>query len=355
MSTHSIEKPQAAVNSFTIHTPTCLFLGTDQLTSFAIAAAKKTFSAPLLALLPFALGATAAFAGSGDISFEADTAYPESVSWSAKQESFFTSSVHHGLVGKVSKDGHFSVFIRDPKLVSAVGILADDARNTIWVANSDPGAGDRTQPSTQGKLAAVATYDSRTGKAKAYYDLGRLSEGAHFANDLALDAEGNAYVTDSFAPIIYRITSSGETSIFAKNDLFKKGDGFNLNGIAWHHDGYLLVGKYNTGEIYRVDIHDPSHVEQVAIPEALVGADGFNLADDQHLFVVQNKGADRTVELTSTDGWKTAQISRVVKSELSMPTAATKAGKDVFVLNARLDTLFNPDAPKVSTYLLQKL
>jgi sugar lactone lactonase YvrE len=222
------------------------------------------------------------------------------------------------------------------------------------VANSDPGAGERTQASTQGKLAGVATYDSQTGKAKDYYDLGLLSDGAHFANDIALDAEGNAYVTDSFAPIIYRITPSGEASIFARNELFKKGDGFNLNGIAWHHDGYLLVGKYNTGEIYRVDVRDPSRVEQVAIPEALVGADGFHLVDDHHLVVVQNNGADRTVELTSTDGWKTAQISRVVKSEFSMPTAATKVGKEVFVLNARLDTLFSKDAPKVSNYLLQK-
>jgi sugar lactone lactonase YvrE len=316
-------------------------------------AIKRTFSARLLLLLPITFGVNAAIAGTGDISFESDTAYPESVSWSAKQDSFFVSSVRHGQVGKVSKDGHFSVFIRDPRLISTVGIVADDARNTIWVANADPGAGVRTQPGTQGKLAAVSTYDSRTGKAKAYYDLGQLSEGAHFANDIALDAKGNAYVTDSFAPIIYRITSSGETSIFAKNELFKKGNGFNLNGIAWHHDGYLLVGKYNTGEIYRVDVRDPSHVEQVAISEALVGADGFLLADDQHLIVAQNNGADRTVELTSTDGWKTAHISHAVKSELSMPTAATKVGKDVVILNSRLDTLFSPDVPKVGNYLLQ--
>lgn len=317
-------------------------------------ATKRSFPAPLLALLPIAFSVANAFAGNGDISFEADTAYPESVSWSATQNAFFASSVRHGLIGKVSKAGQFSVFIRDTKLVSTVGIVADDARDTIWVANSDPGAGERTQASTQGKLAAVATYDSKTGKPKAYYDLGQLSDGAHFANDIALDGKGNAYVTDSSAPIIYRITRSGDASIFARNELFKKGDGFNLNGIAWHRDGYLLVGKYNTGEIYRVDVRDPSQVEQVAMPEALVGADGFHLADDQHLVVVQNNGADRTVELTSTDGWKTAQISRVVKSELSMPTAATKAGKEVFVLNARLDTLFSKDAPKVSNYLLQK-
>jgi len=314
----------------------------------------KSFPVSLLALLPLAFSIHTAYAASENISFEADTSYPESLSWSPKQNAFFVSSVRHGVVGKVTKAGQYSVFIRDPKLVSTVGVLVDDARNTIWVANSDPGAGERTQAATQGKLAAVATYDSKTGKAKAYYDLGGLSEGAHFANDIALDADGNAYVTDSFAPVIYRITNTGVTSIFARNELFSKGDGFKLNGIAWHRGGYLLVGKYNTGEIYRVDVSNPSQVEQVSIPETLVGADGFHLSDDQHLVVVQNNGVDRTVELISTDGWKTAQISRVLSSELSMPTAATNVGKDVFVLNARLDTLFNPDAPKVSKYLLQR-
>lgn len=314
---------------------------------------KSSFYAPLLTSLAIALTANMAVAASDDIPFEANMTYPESVSWSAKQDSFFVSSVRRGLVGKVSKDGKYSDFIQDSKLISTVGVLVDDTRNTVWVANSDPGAGERTQASSQGKLAAVATYDSKTGKAKGYYDLGQLSDGAHFANDITLDDKGNAYVTDSFAPIIYRITSAGKASIFANNELFKQGDGFNLNGIAWHHNGYLLVGKYNTGEIYRVDVKNPTKVEQVTIPEALIGADGFNLIDDQHLIVVQNNGVDRTVELTSTDGWKTAKISRVVKSKLSMPTAATKVGNEVFVLGSRLDTLFNPDAPKVSNYLLQ--
>lgn len=315
----------------------------------------KSISTLLLTLLPIAFGVQSAFAGSGDVAFKTDTSYPESVSWSSKQKSFFVGSIRQGVIGKVAKGGQYSEFVRDQKLVSTVGIVVDDKRNTIWVANSDPGAGERTQASTQGRLAAVATYDSKRGKPKAYYDLGRLSEGAHFANDIALDADGNAYVTDSFAPIIYRITSSGKASIFAQNPLFKTADGFNLNGIAWHPDGYLLVGKHNTGEIYRVNMRNTSKIEQVILPEALVGADGFHLSDDQHLIVVQNNGADRTVELTSTNGWKNAQISRVVKSELSMPTAATKAGKDVFVLNSRLDTLFSKDAPKASKYLLQKL
>jgi len=288
------------------------------------------------------------------IPFSSDQLYPETASWSAKQKVFLVGSVRHGTVGNLTLDGKYTPFITDEKLVTTVGLLADDAHNTLWVANSDPGVADRTNAATQGTLAAVAAYDITTGKLRAYYDLGRLSPGSHFANDIALDAAGNAYVTDSFAPIVYRIGTDGKASIFAQSPLFKDGDGFNLNGIAWHKDGYLLVGKYNTGELFRIDIVDPTHVEKIQLPEPLKGADGFLLVDAQHLVVVQNLGADRTVELVSTDGWKSAQMGRQRKSVLSMPSAVTHVGKDLYVLESRIDTLFDPMAAKVSDFLLQK-
>lgn len=295
----------------------------------------------------------AALPQDASISFSAPTAYPESVTWSAKLSKFLVSSVRRGTVGTVTPEGAYSPFVADERLVSTVGVLADDARDTLWVANSDPGAGERTAAATQGKLAGVATYDLVTGKAKAYYDLGALREGAHFANDIALDEAGNAYVTDSFAPLIYRIDTAGRASVFAESPLFHDADGFNLNGIAYLKSGHLLVGKYNSGEIFRVSLADPAQIEKVVLPEALKGADGFHLVDEERLVVVQSLGADRTVELISHDGWKSAAITRTARSAASMPTAATTAGDQVFVLDSRLDTLFDPKAEKVSDYTLE--
>lgn len=288
-----------------------------------------------------------------DIAFSSDHSYPESFTYSAKQKIFMLGSVTQGLVAKVDKDGAYVPFITDDRLVSTVGLLVDDASNTLWVTNSDPGAGARTAAATKGTLAAIATYDATTGAPKGYYDLGSLSKGPHFANDIALDAAGNAYVTDSFAPLIYRI-DAGKASIFAKSPLFLAGDGFNLNGIAWHQDGYLLVGKYNSGELFKVSTTDPTDIHLVKLPEALVGADGIHLIDGKHLLVAQNLAANRTVELTSTDGWQSATITREVASERSMPTAAMTVGDEIYVLNSRLDTLFDPHAAKVGDYLLQQ-
>lgn len=311
---------------------------------------RKLFtSVATLALLALAAPALAA-----DIAFSSDRSYPESVTYSTKQDSFMLGSVTQGLVARLDRDGTYLPFIADDRLVSTVGLLVDDARNTLWVTNSDPGAGARTAAATQGTLAAIATYDATTGAPKAYYDLGGLSAGAHFANDIALDAAGNAYVTDSFAPVIYRIDTEGKASIFAEDGRFLTEPGFNLNGIAWHEDGYLLVGKYNSGELFRISTSDPKDIQPVTLPATLTGADGIHLIDAQHLLVVQNLGADRIVELTSTDGWQSATITREAASTLSMPTAAVTVGDDIYVLNSRLDTLFDPEATKVGEYLLQK-
>ncbi|MDR3462143.1 MAG: hypothetical protein P4L76_07505 [Beijerinckiaceae bacterium] len=214
--------------------------------------------------------------------------------------------------------------------------------------------GDRTNPATQGKRAGVAAYDESTGTRRAYFNLGNLSPGAHFANDVSLDDDGNVYVTDRFSPTIFRIGTDGKTSILARNALFGQGNSFNLNGIAWHKDGVLIVGKYNSGELFRVNISDPTRVDKVELSEALKGADGFHLVDSQHLIVAQNLGVDRSVELVSTDGWKSAKIGRQLKSVMSMPSSATQVEHDVYVLDSRVETLFDPKAEKVSDVLLQK-
>lgn len=63
---------------------------------------------------------------------------------------------------------------------------------------------------------------------------------------------------------------------------------------------------------------------------------------------------DGTVELVSTDGWASATIVRQKRSIMSMPMAAAILGDDVYMLNSRLDTLFDSAADKVGDYLLQK-
>lgn len=308
----------------------------------------------LLAMAALAAASGLALAApASDVPFHGDQIYPESVSYSAAQGRFFVGSVKHGTVGTVAPDGTYTPFITDPRLISTLGLHVDDQRNTLWVTNSDPGAGDRTAEATRGHLAAVAAYDATTGAPKGYYDLSSLDPGAHLANDVALDDHGTVYVTDSFSPEIYRIDPSGAMSILVSNEAFGRGEGFNLNGIAWLPGGYLLVGNWNTGKLFRVDLRHPAKLVSVKLDAPLKGADGFLLLDSRHLVIAQNAGMDRVIELTSTDGWRSATLTREVKSRLSMPTAAVVRDGHVMVLDSRIDTLLDPHAPKVDDFLLE--
>lgn len=313
----------------------------------------RSIGSKLFCITVLAASLSSAAIADSNIHFTADQAYPEGVAWSAAQNTFFVSSVHQGVVGKVSMGGQYTPFIRDNKLISSVGLQFDAGRNLIWVAVGDLGNSVRSTPTTQGKLAALAAFDATTGEPRSYHDLGSLVEGAHFANDLAIDAQGQVYVTDSFSPVIYRVDRQGTASLFVRNELFA-GEGFNLNGIVWHADGYLLVNKHNSGELFRVSTKGVPNVQRVALPEAFKGADGMLLLAPNHLALVQNAGADRVVELVSNDGWKSATVASAHKTAQTFPTTAARVGDGYYVLNSRLDSLMTKDAPRVSDYLLQK-
>jgi sugar lactone lactonase YvrE len=305
-----------------------------------------------MAAIPLALGTQLAVAG-GDIPFSADTVYPEGVAYSARQNTFLVGSVRHGTIGKVSAEGRYVPFIQDKALISSAGLFLDVQRNTLWVANGDVGGSVHSSPATQGKLAAVAAYDATTGARKGYHDLSGLVPGAHFANDITVDAQGNVYVTDSFSPVIYRIDTAGKATVFVQDERFR-GEGFNLNGIVYHPDGYLLVNKHNSGELFRIPVSDPKQITAVKLPEALQGADGMVLREPGRIALVQNGQANRALELVSTDGWKSATVQSSRKSSHAFPTAAAVAGAELYILNARLDSLLTPGATKVSDFVLQK-
>ena len=106
------------------------------------------------------------------------------------------------------------------------------------------------QPSGPKALAAVGIYDLSSGKALDYVDLAPLAPAPHLLNGITVDAAGNAYVTDSFSPNIYKIDAEGRPSLFVHDERFV-GAGINLNGIVAHPDGFLLVIKKSDGGLFR--------------------------------------------------------------------------------------------------------
>lgn len=70
---------------------------------------------------------------------------------------------------------------------------------------------------------------------------------------MAVDVDGNAYVTDSLWPQVWRVTPDGKASVFATDSRWwlEPGVPVGLNGIEFVKEGangYLIVGKSGYGK-----------------------------------------------------------------------------------------------------------
>jgi hypothetical protein len=302
----------------------------------------------ILFVLAFALSANAQ-----NIAFNSNELYPEGIAYSKKQEVFFVSSLHYGKIGKVTRQGVYSEFITDATLVSTIGIHANEKANLLYVCVSDPGVAVTTSATTQMKLAKLIAYDLTTGKQKFVADLGALNTtGGNFANDVDYDAQGNTYVTNSASPIIYKVSPKGVPSIFATSDNWKK-EGFNLNGIVVHPKGYLITVQSNTGELYKVSLKNPTEITKINV-DLIFGGGGIFLNGNSELMVISNS-TKQVFQLNSMDDFASAKVLKTAPTEMNFPTTGIVVDKKYYVLNAKLDEIFNPKATKTSNFLIQEI
>ncbi|GAB4513939.1 MAG: SMP-30/gluconolactonase/LRE family protein [Anaerolineae bacterium] len=270
-----------------------------------------------------------------EIVFEAPGITPEGIEYDAANARFLVGSLTDGNIRAVMDDGSIEVFIEDEFLVASIGIHIDADGERLLVANSNPAVFSGTVP--EGFQIGLAAYDLNTGEQLFAVDLTELAgEGTHFANDVTVDEDGNAYVTDSFAPVIYQVTPDGEASIFIENENLGA-EGFGLNGIDYSPDGYLLAAVAGAGAIFKIPLDDPEALMQVELETAL-GIDGMALAEDGTVYAVARvNGAQQIVEIMSEDEWETATITNSVPTTNAATTLALRDGA-VYYINAYLNT-----------------
>ena len=289
---------------------------------------------------------------SQNIPFTSTELYPEGITYNGKEDVFYVSSLHYGKIGKVNRKGEYSEFISDTDLISSIGIHINTNNSLLYACVSDPGVSVSTGTNTRMKLAKVIAYDLETGKRKFIADLGSLNKtAANFANDLDFDKKGNAYVTNSASPIIYKITPTGNVTIFAVSDSWKK-EGFSLNGIVCHPSGYLLTIQSNTGDLYKVSLTNPKEITKVK-SDLFLGGDGLILNGKNELVVICNGG--EIYKVKSNDNFATASVESKVTSEINFPTTGVFANGKYYVLDAKLNEIFTPGATKTSSFLIQEI
>ncbi|CAI0843167.1 Gluconolactonase [Serratia proteamaculans] len=295
--------------------------------------------------------------GAQVITFVPDVAggYPESIAWNERAGAFLVSSLRGGQIGLVYEDGRYKRFAAGRSQITTSGIVVDAVRNRVLVCNEDVGIALKSSPGTRNRVAQVLEFDLDTGALQHVYDFSPLSKGPTLANDLAIDAQGNVYVTDSFQPQIYKIDQiTKAVSILVRSERLMpvtttaaSGAKPYLNGIVYHPDGYLIAGDYSRGLLWKVALDGTHALSEIKLPQRLKGPDGLRLKSPDTLVVVQSfpgvgQGMSGDVTLlSSSDGWASARITAVATPPgLDGPTAAAVKDGEVWVVNSRYPRLF---------------
>lgn len=236
------------------------------------------------------------------IAFRSPGLYPEAMAWDPSAQHFVVGSLRSRSLHTVSDAGVVEDLIRDDSLPpnsTILGVAVDSPRNRVLavvqsIAPLPP-------------FNALAAYDLRSRGRLFLSPLPPSPSGRDGANDVAVDFDGNAYVTNSFADLIWKVGPDGAASIFSRSPAFTSfpvdreapHSYCGLNGIAYVGRGYLLVVQSNTGKMYKVDAEDGT------ARVVLLGRD-LPLADD---VVVRRDGVVLVVSinklwfLKSDDAW----------------------------------------------------
>jgi Cu-Zn family superoxide dismutase len=275
--------------------------------------------------------------------------FPEGIAADNKSGDFYVSSVADGSIysGNVSSS-NAKLFLRggpaqEDGRTSATGLKLDAGR--LFVAGAGTGK--------------VFIYNASSGNLIRSFEAQGCepppppSPPPCFLNDLAINPQtGDAYITDSFRPILWRVPAEEIKNSSTTGELepwldltgtpieYTPGQ-FNLNGIVATPDGrYLLTVQSNTGNLYRIDTQTkPPQVSLVEGlgKEALLNGDGLVLKGDT-LYVVRNQGLITKVSLDSLDGESPSghvEGNTLVPIPEDFPTTAALARGRLLVVNSQ--------------------
>ena len=208
----------------------------------------------------------------------------------------------------------------------AAGLDYDGEHDRLWVAGA---GGDqiRVYDATTGDLLETYTFDSG------------------FINDIVA-TENAVYATDSGMPQLLVVPLGPGGALPAPGDAFalpltgeiSYSAGFNANGIAWAR-GQLVIVQSNEGLVFTVDsdgVATQVELRDGADEYLVVNGDGIEIHGNT-LAVVRN--FNNLVATFRLNGPLTSGVlTDEIESDLfAIPTTATWAAGDLWVVNARFD------------------
>jgi hypothetical protein len=215
-------------------------------------------------------------------------------------------------------------------LNNILGVFADNKSNTLYACSNQLGP-----PPTDGKPPVNATlyqFDLKSGKPKGHYVF-PTEKGT--CNDIAADAAGNAYATDTGNMEVVRLKKGAkELEVWAGNGAFGPKGGV-LDGIAVLGNR-VLVNTLATSKVFSIPIGSDGKagtVAEVKLDQPISRPDGMRSFGKSDVLIIE--GGNARLSRISLTG-DTGKVTPIKDGFSDGPVAVTVVGTTAYVLEGQL-------------------
>ena len=285
---------------------------------------------------------TAGPARAADVVVPGTTDFPESMTASADGTLFF-SSFGNGRVWRAKPgETQASEFIQSGSngLASALGVLADDKSNTLYVCSDDFSAAGIKIPG--GTATSLKLFDLKTGEAKGSIP---TPGSPTLCNDIVVANDGTAYVSDSFSGQILRLKPGANAfEVWTQDPRWKVEGKAQLDGIAMLADGAIYTNIFEGDGLYRIPVNadgSAGAITKIQTSRPLYHSDGLRAFGPNKLIMVEGE-TKGNLDLITVDG-DNAKIE-TIKDGFDGPVSLVQVGDQIYVLDVPLRYLLGPEA-----------
>jgi sugar lactone lactonase YvrE len=286
-------------------------------------------------------------ARAADVVVPGTTDFPESMSASSDGTLFF-SSFGNGRIWRAKPGAaQASEFIKTGSngLASALGVLADDKSDTLYVCSDDFSAAGLKIPGAT--ATSLKLFDLKTGEAKGSIP---TPGSPTLCNDIVVGADGTGYVSDSFSGQILRLKPGAkELEVWAQDPRWKVEGKAQLDGIAILPDGAIYANIFEGDGLYRVSMNadgSAGKITKLQTSRPLYHSDGLRAFGPNKLIMVEGE-TKGNLDLITVDG-DNANIE-TIKDGFDGPVSLAQVGDQIYVLDVPLRYLLGQEAKDKKT------
>jgi len=265
-----------------------------------------------------------------EITLPGTRVFPESIT-STADGTLIVGSLGHGNILRIAPgktEAEEWIKAGTGGLNSVLGVYADEKRNLLWVCSN--------KFAKTGEATSVKTFDLIRGATKNTYALPGADP---LCNDIAVGADGTAYITDTNqSSVVILRPGASSLEIAAKDPLLAGAD-----GVAFGDDSTLYVNSVTTGKFLRLDLAPDGKAKSVVelkLPRPLVHPDGMRTIGKQKLLMAENSG--KMTIVTFEDPEMQNVVLRTLKEGLEATPAVTATKGMAWIVEGKLNYMNDP-------------